>query len=75
MIRSVKKVIEVLERIDQHLHIIARALEADALATNAYATDKQLHTKPKLHVRNTIGGTTTGSLKDDAPQCELDDFA
>lgn len=73
MIRTIKHLVQVLERMDKHLHVIARALEAEALADNSFGTDKQLYTKPKTHVRQTLGSTMTGKLKEDEPQCSLED--
>jgi hypothetical protein len=75
MISTVRRLIEVLESIDRHLHIIARATEARALSEKAYATDKQCFTKPSKHVRRTMMGTHTGPLKEELPQCDLNDFS
>jgi hypothetical protein len=74
VIRTLGKVLDTLKRIDRHLHIIARTMEARALSENAFATDKQLFTDPNKHVRHTIGTTHTGPVKEDEPQCELEEF-
>jgi len=74
MLRPLRELVDVLKSIDRHLHVIARAHEAEALSNNSFGTDKQCYTEPKSYVRHTVGGVYTGSLKDDEPQCSLREY-
>jgi len=74
MIKTLHKIGKNLESINKQLHIIARALEAEAYANNSFATDKQLYTDPVDHVRETVGGVRTGDVKEDKLQSELEKF-